>query len=171
MRRFIVALFAAAFIASGSAFAQSIATKPSCAAGDPVVWVNTNSGVYHMQGDRYYGTTKAGTYLCKSAADAKQYHAASTHGMKGSSSGTMSGAGAMSRASTMPAMAASPDAMASPMGRHHRMRGGMMPNATTAPAAAYPTATATPAGSHRKHRHRQTAPGMSPSEAPAPAAT
>ena len=177
MRRFLIVLCAAASIATGSASAQSSAAKPSCAPGDPVVWVNTNSGVYHMQGDRYYGTTKSGTYLCKSAADAKQYHAASTHAMKGSkSAGATSAASAMPAmgASAMPAMGASPDAMTSPSGkRHHRKTSGMMPAATTgtaAPAAAYPTATATPAGSHRRHRRSQT-PGTSPSEMPTPAAT
>lgn len=36
---------------------------------DTVVWVNTNSGVYHFAGTHNYGATKAGDYMCE--ADAK----------------------------------------------------------------------------------------------------
>jgi len=37
---------------------------------DVVVWLNTASGVYHMQGQRWYGNTKRGAYVCKHEADA-----------------------------------------------------------------------------------------------------
>jgi hypothetical protein len=40
------------------------------------VWVNTSSGVYHCPGTRYYGTTKAGTYLTEDAARQKGYRPA-----------------------------------------------------------------------------------------------
>lgn len=37
---------------------------------DVVVWLNTNSGIYHEKGMRWYGNTKAGAYVCKREADA-----------------------------------------------------------------------------------------------------
>ncbi|HEX3463042.1 MAG TPA: hypothetical protein VHS78_03180 [Candidatus Elarobacter sp.] len=37
---------------------------------DVVVWLNTNSRVYHLKGQVYYGHTKAGAYVCKKEADA-----------------------------------------------------------------------------------------------------
>lgn len=37
---------------------------------DTVVWLNTNSGIYHEKGMRFYGNTKAGAYVCRSEADA-----------------------------------------------------------------------------------------------------
>jgi len=43
------------------------------------VWVNTNSGVYHCPGTRYYGNTKRGTYLAESAAVARGYRAANNN--------------------------------------------------------------------------------------------
>jgi hypothetical protein len=49
---------------------------PSCSSGDPVVWVNTSSKVYHLKGDRYFGNTKSGNYECKSAADKAGYRQA-----------------------------------------------------------------------------------------------
>ena len=36
---------------------------------DTVVWVNTRSGIYHMPGERWYGATSEGKYMCKSDAD------------------------------------------------------------------------------------------------------
>ena len=36
--------------------------------GDRVVWVNTNSGVYHLEGERWFGRTKSGQFECEKAA-------------------------------------------------------------------------------------------------------
>jgi len=35
----------------------------------PVVWVNTQSNVYHFPGQRWYGRTKQGAFACKSSVD------------------------------------------------------------------------------------------------------
>ena len=37
---------------------------------DVVVWLNTNSGIYHEKGMRWYGRTKYGAYVCRKEADA-----------------------------------------------------------------------------------------------------
>jgi len=74
-RFFAITVFAAAVLPGAAVSAKTTGTMPACAAGDPVVWVNTKSKVYHMQGDPYYGNTKAGKYACKSDADAAGDHA------------------------------------------------------------------------------------------------
>jgi hypothetical protein len=37
---------------------------------DTVVWLNLPTGVYHFSGQRWYGNTKAGAYVCRKEADA-----------------------------------------------------------------------------------------------------
>jgi hypothetical protein len=39
--------------------------------GDKIVWVNTRSGVYHFKGERYFGSTKDGKFLCEHDAKAE----------------------------------------------------------------------------------------------------
>ena len=36
---------------------------------DVVVWLNTNSGIYHEKGMRWYGNTRSGAYVCRKEAD------------------------------------------------------------------------------------------------------
>ncbi|MBW4022003.1 MAG: hypothetical protein HIU92_02530 [Proteobacteria bacterium] len=36
--------------------------------GDPIVWVNTASRVYHYQGERWFGRTEHGQFECEKAA-------------------------------------------------------------------------------------------------------
>ena len=37
--------------------------------GDKIVWVNTRSHVYHFKGERYFGSTKYGKFICEHDAD------------------------------------------------------------------------------------------------------
>ncbi len=37
---------------------------------DVVVWLNLPTRVYHLKGQRWYGRTKNGAYVCKTEADA-----------------------------------------------------------------------------------------------------
>ncbi len=36
---------------------------------DTVVWLNTPTGIYHFQGERWYGRTRHGAYVCEQAAN------------------------------------------------------------------------------------------------------
>ncbi|MGA8024225.1 MAG: hypothetical protein WB990_14720, partial [Candidatus Acidiferrales bacterium] len=58
-----------------SAPASSAAKTPP-ASGSGMVWVNTDSGVYHKEGTRYYGKTKSGKYMSEADATKAGYHAA-----------------------------------------------------------------------------------------------
>ena|SRR6185369_14356932 len=54
-------------------------SKPArITSGNPnvTVWVNTNSGVYHCPGTRWYGNTKSGTYMTQQQAQSKGYRPA-----------------------------------------------------------------------------------------------
>ena len=53
---------------SQSHFSSEHAAQEHCPQ-DSVVWVNTNSGVYHFRGQRWYGNTKEGTFECRGDAD------------------------------------------------------------------------------------------------------
>ena len=58
--------------APGVALAQAPqhALPPGMACpGDKVVWVNTRSGIYHFQGERWFGSTREGRFLCEHDAD------------------------------------------------------------------------------------------------------
>jgi hypothetical protein len=64
------------------------ATKPATsqsvqpvapASNATMVWVNTESGIYHKQGSRYYGKTKQGKYMTEADAIKAGYRAAEKH--------------------------------------------------------------------------------------------
>ncbi|GAC1409739.1 MAG: hypothetical protein NVSMB64_18640 [Candidatus Velthaea sp.] len=49
-------------------FASDSAAQAHCPR-DTVVWLNTNSGIYHEKGMRWYANTKVGAYVCRAEAD------------------------------------------------------------------------------------------------------
>jgi hypothetical protein len=119
---------ALAFGVAGTAQAQTSGAKPTCAAGDPVVWENTNTKVYHLSGDSFYGNTKHGAYACKSTADSAGFHLAG--GKRGAMTGAMTGA-------TPSATSASPAPMdsATPPGHHkHHHKFGAMASPAPSPS-------------------------------------
>jgi hypothetical protein len=50
-------------------FSSEAEAKARCPA-DNVVWVNSETRVYHSAGTRYYGATKRGAYMCEADANA-----------------------------------------------------------------------------------------------------
>lgn len=48
-------------------FATDTAAQRHCP-HDTVVWLNTNSGIYHYAGMRWYGNTNYGAYVCEREA-------------------------------------------------------------------------------------------------------
>jgi hypothetical protein len=48
-------------------FAAEDAAQAHCPR-DIVVWLNVPSGIYHYQGERWYGRTKHGAYVCEKEA-------------------------------------------------------------------------------------------------------
>ena len=49
-------------------FSTEQAAQKTCPM-DIVVWVNTQTGVYHYQGMRWYGATKSGAFMCERDRD------------------------------------------------------------------------------------------------------
>jgi hypothetical protein len=63
-------------------FSSDQAAKGHCP-GDAIVWVNlSGSKAYHPSGDRYYGKTKHGAFMCQKEADQSGFHAASARAGK-----------------------------------------------------------------------------------------
>jgi phospholipase C len=108
----ILRLLGAAAFSAALLFSSAIApvraadaTMPTCPASDPVVWVNTSTHVYHKQGDKFFGKTKSGKYMCTSAATASGAHLSGT---------STKSASAMTGASPKPAKMKKPKASPSP---------------------------------------------------------
>jgi hypothetical protein len=56
-------------------YASEADAKAACA-GDPVVWANIGTKVYHHAGAHGYGNTKRGAYMCEKDTSAAGYRAA-----------------------------------------------------------------------------------------------
>lgn len=75
MKRAVIRMVCALILMAlpSTALAQTLFTSQDAAQAhcpnDTVVWVNTRSGVYHFQGERWYGNTKEGAYVCEKEAD------------------------------------------------------------------------------------------------------
>jgi len=64
-------LFSAALITTGfaqSQFPTEQQAQQHCPK-DVVVWLNLPTGIYHLKGERWYGKTKSGVYVCEKEAD------------------------------------------------------------------------------------------------------
>ena len=65
---------------------EAAGTAGAAAAQKPpvkgMVWVNTDSGIYHYEGDRWYGNTKQGKFMSEADAIKAGYRAAKTGGEK-----------------------------------------------------------------------------------------
>jgi hypothetical protein len=68
LTNFLIATYAPpSFGADLPRFTTETAAQQHCL-NDEVVWLNTNSGIWHSQGGRWYGRTKSGVYVCKKEA-------------------------------------------------------------------------------------------------------
>jgi hypothetical protein len=55
---------------------EEAANPPAPGGGHGQVWVNTETGVYHREGSRFYGTTRKGRYMTEQDAKQAGYKAA-----------------------------------------------------------------------------------------------
>jgi hypothetical protein len=60
---------------SAGQFAEESEAKAHCPS-DTVVWVNLSSKIYHFHGNKDYGNTKSGAYVCEKDATAQGFRAA-----------------------------------------------------------------------------------------------
>jgi len=66
----IVAAHQTTVVAVGLVLFPTEAAAQKHCPSDEVVWLNTASGVYHHKGQRWYGRTRHGAYVCRKEADA-----------------------------------------------------------------------------------------------------
>jgi hypothetical protein len=75
MRRILVALLACTCLFAAAAFAlEQFSTEADAARHcpqDTVVWLNLPTMIWHFKGQRWYGNTKHGAYVCEKEASAR----------------------------------------------------------------------------------------------------
>lgn len=73
MKALLAALFLSLSLISTQSFALDLFQSEQAAQrhcpNDIVVWLNIPTGVFHYKGQRYYGRTKNGAYVCKKEAE------------------------------------------------------------------------------------------------------
>ena len=74
---------------SPSTYKTEADAKTACGS-DTVVWHTSRSKVFHLSGDKYYGHTHHGAYMCQKDAVAAGYHASSASTKPAASSTTHS---------------------------------------------------------------------------------
>jgi len=67
---------------SATKSAPEPSAAPAPGGGPGMVWVNTETKVFHRQGDKWYGTTKHGKYMSETDAVKAGYHEAKEGGKK-----------------------------------------------------------------------------------------
>ena len=78
MRLLVLCVLMIFFVTPAVAMPHPVATV-HCTASNPRVWVNTDTHVYHMRGDKYYGKTQHGMFMCKRSAIGAHNHAAKSN--------------------------------------------------------------------------------------------
>jgi hypothetical protein len=76
MRSLLVIVFISLVPITASAqemFSMEAPARKHCPQ-DQVVWLNLPTGIYHLQGERWYGRTKNGAFVCRREADAAGDH-------------------------------------------------------------------------------------------------
>jgi hypothetical protein len=71
-------------------FSTEEAARRSCPS-DTVVWGNSSSKTLHLSGDRYFGKTKHGAFMCQREAMQAGYHVAGKGAVGGKKTKTSSG--------------------------------------------------------------------------------
>ena len=61
-------------VTGANQFTTEAAAQAHCP-GASIVWGNPRSKAYHARGDRYFGHTRTGAYMCQRDADAAGLHA------------------------------------------------------------------------------------------------
>ena len=74
MKKILFTIFFLVFVFNSSSYADGLtlfsteASAQDHCPNDEIVWLNLPTGIWHKKGNRWYGTTKNGSYVCKEEA-------------------------------------------------------------------------------------------------------